>query len=1180
MIFLSHSGEDSGPAKVLADTLRAAGLEVWLDLDRLLPGDTWMESLEEGLRQATGFVVYVGRAGIQTWVGREVRTALDRSAKEPDFRVVPVLGPGSDPEALPAFLAQHQWVDLREGPVDGGELKQLIQRALEPRQEARPVLPPDEAPFRGLLTFDVEHSHLFFGRDGETEDLLGRLREDRFLTVVGDSGSGKSSLVRAALIPALHQGRFHDGGSWAPSWRIAVFRPGEHPFRGLADGLQDLEPELARADRAAQRIELRATLAEELREGTDGLRRIVGAVVPAKTRTLVVVDQFEEIFAEGVAAEERQRFIDTLLDAAGSGDDRPVHVVATLRADFYPACLRHAELAEKLAANQYIVQRVERDGLRQVIERPLALAGARAEHGLVEVIVREVGAEPGNLALLEHALLQLWENRSGRELTHEGYEAIGRIDGALEHQAEEVFFKLSEPERAVARRIFLRLTRAAKDALDTRRRAPQAVLVEAAGKTELVARVLRRLVAAHLIVGTGAGDSPEPEYEVAHEALIRSWSRLRGWLDEDREFLLWRERLGAAAKEWERTERDPEALHRGALLAEAGRWREERPDDLAPGETSFIDAGLGAERSRKRWRRLAYALTLVGVLGFSAVIYYQAHQQRKAAQRDRSQGLLLAAAAIGERDPLIGALLFAEVPAEHESSRAPGMVRELLAGSPYIPRALLRGYDAIAEVHFLGDCASPPVELGRPGPIPEGCRVETVDEFGKVSRRRADGRGEPTPGESRGSPKPDERLELEEGRARFRPSPAAEPLPLPPGEEGKVNAADVSSDGAIVVTGAEDGLARLSWLDREGRSLARTQVLRGHDAPLRAVAFSAGGSLVATADASSVRIWSVEPLAEPAAVSKAIEGRIPSFDVSADGRIVTARSRPSEIRARPIELPLLRDPEEVIRVAFVDDATVIRVTNREVWTEPADGSDEPRRLGPRPEQGIEGAAIDRKSGRVALVIEGGRSLEVRAKAGESERPALDASEFRSPVSRVALAADGRLLASFESQQIALWPREADASPLTWQERSKVTSVDFDPASDRVLTASEDGSATLWSARDGEELHRLQAARGALRQASFCPTGRFILTVEEGPTLRVFETSVDYRQVDELSAAPGTKVLQAAFDSECRFVYAAFWDGRQTEIWRWRFGWQALRSLLRDHSTASLTKEERARLLGD
>jgi hypothetical protein len=211
LVFLSHAGTDTQAAKELASVLRQAGLEVWLDVDCLQPGDVWADELERALQRAGALVLYLGQFGVLNWLGREVRYALDRNTREPSFRLIPILGRGSQQQSLPPFLSQQQYLDLREGIASPEKLKELISGIKRQPKETVSLLSPLRCPYRGLLPFETEDTLLFYGRDREISELLAKMATGRFLAVVGDSGSGKSSLVKAGLIPALHCGGFSFG---------------------------------------------------------------------------------------------------------------------------------------------------------------------------------------------------------------------------------------------------------------------------------------------------------------------------------------------------------------------------------------------------------------------------------------------------------------------------------------------------------------------------------------------------------------------------------------------------------------------------------------------------------------------------------------------------------------------------------------------------------------------------------------------------------------------------------------------------------------------------------------------------------------------------------------------------------------------------------------------------------
>ena len=558
-IFLSHAGADTGAARQLAEILRRNGLTIWFDKDNLKPGDPWMATLEEAIAQASAMIVYIGSSGIEAWVDREVRFGLLRNTRDRRaFPLIPVLGEGADSVNLPPFIQQQQWVDLREQEHAPGQIRRLVE-VLRGASQPRAAMPPEywttHSPFRSLQAFDAEDSWLFFGRDRETDEILDRLGHGPTLAVIGNSGSGKSSLIRAGLIPALRRGRFRDRGKLVDQWRVAVLRPSAAPFEYLAVTLPgQLAPHLGPTHRAAF-IEY---CKKNLPEGGDALRTVIEALgspadqISAGAHVLLVVDQFEEVFTlvedEGI----RGRYIDSLLAAARLDGALSVYLVLGLRADFYSKCLDYPKLSASLAANLYNVPPIGTPQLRQVIENRLALASAAAEAGLIDSLLAEVGAEPGNLALLEHALGQLWGKAGGacRTLTNAAYAEIGRLRGAIGRHAEEVYLGLGESDRHLVQKIFLELVQLGDGAQDTRRRVAKQDLLQFGGAAGQVEWVIAHLVSNRLLTTGSQGPSALENYvEVSHEALIREWSRLREWLRDNREDLRLGRRLLQAADE-------------------------------------------------------------------------------------------------------------------------------------------------------------------------------------------------------------------------------------------------------------------------------------------------------------------------------------------------------------------------------------------------------------------------------------------------------------------------------------------------------------------------------------------------------------------------------------------------------------------------------------------------------
>jgi WD40 repeat protein/class 3 adenylate cyclase/energy-coupling factor transporter ATP-binding protein EcfA2 len=440
---------------------------------------------------------------------------------------------------------------------DFAEAVQLYQLAADGLEDTFPPLrsgeaaeqppAPGEPPYQGLLSFQEDDTDRFFGRATTVERLAIRLEEEPFIAVVGASGSGKSSVVRAGLIPALRPKL--PGGADA----IQLIVPGARPM-----------------------------------EAFDQARS--GSIEPR----LLVVDQFEEVFTLCHDEDERRRFVEAIAawpDQAPTGDRC---VVIVLRADFYSQLGPYAALRRAVADHQEFIGPMDVDELRAAIEEPARRAGWSFSPGLVDLLLRDVGDEPGALPLLSHALLETWNRRRGTVMTLKSYFESGAVNGAIAKTAERVYSsELSADQQTIARQVFLRLTELGEGTADTRRRVRLTEFDHAGSAAGSAAyEVLRHLADARLVT-LGEGTA-----EVAHEALIREWPTLRDWLTEDREELRIRRQVTEAAQEWELLGQDPGALYRGARLAQAGELAERDATTLNDLEQAFVIASQ-AEAARE-----------------------------------------------------------------------------------------------------------------------------------------------------------------------------------------------------------------------------------------------------------------------------------------------------------------------------------------------------------------------------------------------------------------------------------------------------------------------------------------------------------------------------------------------------------------------------------------------------
>jgi DNA-binding SARP family transcriptional activator len=451
------------------------------------------------------------------------------------------------------------------------------------RQPERSFAPsrPLASPYRGLLPFREEDAAIFFGREELVSQLLMAVQQRPFTALIGPSGAGKTSAIHAGLIPALRR---------RGDWMVVFTRPGSRPFHALAASLLPcLAPDLGNIE---QLVETRR-LADALHSGQisllDVLERITHRQQAGKPwRLLLVVDHFADTFSLAVDSITRQRFIDALLGLEASQPNAPSPqfvVIVALRADFLGQALAYRPLTNALHGASIMLGPMTRAELTRAVVNPAHLQQVEFEPGLAERILRDVGVESGNLPLLEFALTALWERQESGRLTHAAYEAIGGVDTALTQHAEAVIAALTPEDRATARRVFMQLVRPGDGTGDTSRTATAGELGAKAW------RLATGLADSRLLVA-GRDSAGQATVEIIHVALIHHWGRLQGWIEEDRAFRLWQERLRTAMSHWESQHRDEDALLRGAPLATAQAWLIERPEEIGPVEAGYVAASV------------------------------------------------------------------------------------------------------------------------------------------------------------------------------------------------------------------------------------------------------------------------------------------------------------------------------------------------------------------------------------------------------------------------------------------------------------------------------------------------------------------------------------------------------------------------------------------------------------
>jgi len=993
-------------------------------------------------------------------------------------------------------------------------------------RERGPAGALDACPYRGLQAFDEEHAAFFFGRDEDVARLLEKLEGGGFLAVLGPSGSGKSSLVRAGLLPALRR----DALAGSASWTIRVLTPGAHPLTTLAAHLRQLFPQ--------ERVE---TTLDALRHDERTLRLAVARALadcPPDEQVMWVVDQFEETFTLCHDEDERRQFIANLLDAATITGSR-CRVVLALRADFYARCAAYPELARRLSARQYLAPPLDERGLRRAIEEPATQVGLRFQEGLVDTILADVARQPNALPLLEHALFELWQGRRGRTLTLEAYRANGNVAGAIAARAEAVYHAFTPAQQGAARRLLLRLTQPGEDTEDTRRRAPLSELTTNDADEADVAAVVRALVDARLLTtgrdGDGDGAESAEWVEVAHEALIRGWERLRGWIEDDRAGLRLHRRLTIAAREWQRLGRDEGALYRGARLAIAEDWRESHRDALNSLERDFLLASTTLRRreheeeEQRRQRALDDARRLAeGARQQALAARALAHAEQR---RVRTARRLTSALAV----LLVGALLLAGIAARQRgdalSARNQARAEQQIAFSRELAASAITQLPVDPELSVL--LATQAVQTSATSQAAGALRQSLAQSALRVTLRA---------------------------------------------DSGQVSSARFSPDGRRVLTtsyhftanaGNGDNTTEL-WDAGTGRSVA---VLRGVGT---SAAFSPDGRLVATGDASGgVRLWDART-GRPAATLKGHTDFISDVRFSPDGRyIVTASSddtaRLWDARTDRTVAVLRGHKTGVASVQFSPDGRLIATTSDDgttrLWDAP---SGRPRATLRVDASSLLNLAAFSPDSRYIATLNADKARVWDARTGRAVATLSSPSSdpLGSSVDCITFMHSGHnVVTGGIDQTVRVWNALTGQNTRTLRGHTGnigggigggIDSVAVSPDDQYILSSSTDGTARVWEAPD-TTLTTLRGHTGAVDDAEFSPDGRRVVTAGADGTARIWVTAnMLTRTFDGQAGA----VNDAAYSPNGRYIATA--DGRDVaQLWDAATG--RMRATLRGHT---------------
>jgi WD40 repeat protein len=1181
-LFVSYNRADAVKVSQLCDWLTTRGYDsLFLDFDpeRGVPAGTkWEAELYAQLRRADA-VLFVSSAASATsrWCFAEL--AMARSLGK---RIIPV---GVDGGATHELLGDTQAIDLsgaehhgrphrgrvapigrrrgrpveRAGPsFDKLALERLDQslRAADLDPERTLTWDPQRSPFPGLGSFEERDAGVFFGRQPEIEQLLELLHASRhrytgrLLAVLGPSGSGKSSLVRAGLVPRLRRAR-------RPWLVLPTLLPGGQPVRQLALVLADAYQMISKP-RSLEEIE------RMLGAGPDGLVRVVEELRHLSPRdtppaVLLFVDQAEELLTSA-GPEEGERFL-ALLHGATRAEGH-LWTVLTLRSEFLSAFLQTQRDARSFD-EQLLVGPLQRSRLAEVIERPAERAGLSLAPGLVGRMVEDTGGGDA-LPLLAYTLGELYERSRRRRdatITGEDYEDLGGVVGALQHAADDEQRHLGERGLGeVVLPTLLRFVAIGAEGQPTRRRLPRVAL------NDQETKVVEAFIEARLL--TSSQIEQKPVVEIAHEALLRQWPPLSQAIEAQHQQLRQRSELERAAHDWERNQRASDYLLTGERLEAARRLRNSRGVTLGEPtalEDEFLNSSIQQQErqqaeqerqqaeqqaARRRRIRLAFAGLAVALVVVVYLYLQAAHERDLAVSRE------LAASSTSQLsvDPELSVLLASAAMGHAHTAEAEQALERAVAD--YRPFTVLSGHKG----PVFGAVFSPDERWALTAGADGTARLFDAASGRTLAIMRGDGRALNGPAFS-----PDGQLAVaggEDGTARVWQVPSGRSVAVLRGPTALVRAPAFSHDGRLIVAASDDGTARV-WRARTGRQLS---VLKGHKGPVQSAAFSPTARDVVTAGSDGIaRVWETATGRTVAVLRGHKDNLLHSASFSSNGRLVVTASRDGTAR---VWSAATGEPQAVLQghgtpvdvAAFSPDAKYV-VTGGEdatarIW-DTATG-DEVRVL--RGHTAPVGTAIFSRDGRSILTAGEDRSARVwDPETGEEvailrghKDAVLDAALNRDATGVLTSSGDGtaRVWHTSPSEAVTVLRGHGD----------EVGSAAFSPDRRRVVTASFDNTARIWDASTGEMLLVLRGHTAPVRSAAFSPDGDRIVTASEDGSARVWDAASG-RTVLVLKGHEG-KVKSAVFSSDGQRLLTAGAD-RTARIWDATSG-RSLR-VLRGHS---------------
>ncbi|AOX00430.1 hypothetical protein BJP34_14050 [Moorena producens PAL-8-15-08-1] len=965
-------------------------------------------------------------------------------------------------------------------------------------------------PYKGLAYFDCteEDAKYFYGRTALTDQLLEKVRVGNFLAVLGASGSGKSSVVRAGLLYQLQLGQRLSGSE---SWQIKILQPGEHPLNSLAlsfldSGLSDIE----RATRLAQAEDL-------IKKGSEGLRQLIA--VTDTQRLILVVDQFEEAFTLCQDSSERQQFFECLLGALPKTGDK-LCLVLTMRADFFGKCLEqdYSGLAQQIQEHGIAVMPMSPEELRQAIVKPAKQVELEIEPGLVKEILADVADAPGYLPLLQYTLTRLWQESTDNCLRLNTYVKLGGVMGTLRQRATEVYELLSEEKQAAVKHIFLALTQLGEGTEDTRRRVLKPNLVNQRYNEELIDTVVQKLADEKLVVttemvGKGREAKRVAVVDVAHEALIRHWSLLRSWISENRDGMRIARKIEAAAEEWKREGKPEEIafLLSGAKLINAedylaknlcqGQLNSDAQELLKISQKvrdSIIDKQKQRQQEEKQRQKK--------LLEESEARRKADVKARQLAEENQKQlKLLLILVIVGGIIAAFFGLKFRKQAINSNLLAQAANIKYSLSVKP-TTKELIQAIEATAQIKDYQKSLQAKVIYLEPKVINE-VHYSLLTALDKVRERNLLQGYTADVTEIAFSPDGKQIISgSDDGTVRLWNTETGQLIHTLEGHTDDVNGIAFSPDGKQILSGSYDDTLRL-W-DTETGQLIHT--LEGHTSSVTEIAFSRDGKQILSGSFdNTVRLWDTAS----GQLIHTLEGHTSSVtDIafSPDGKQIISSSRDKTVRlwdtASGQLIHTLEGHKDWVKaIAFSPDGKQI-ISGSYDYTLRLWDTETGQLI-----HTLEGHTDDINA--IAFspdgkqIISGSYDYTLRLWDTETGQLIHTLEGHTDDINAIAFSPDGnKIISGSADNTLRLWDTETGQLIHTLEGHTDdINAIAFSPDGNKIISGSWDDTLRLWDTQSGQLIHTLQGGKSYVNAIAFSPDGNKIISGGDDNTVRLWDT---------------------------------------------------------------------------